>query len=68
MRVRALQMGFFGGARRRVGDVFDVPDGTKAKWFALEGEVKPPAKPQKQAPVALSQIGKEPSKGPLDLA
>lgn len=33
MKVIATSMGFFGKARRRKGDVFDVPDGTKAKWF-----------------------------------
>lgn len=59
MQVRALQAGFFGG-RRRAGDVFEVPEGTKGKWFAPVGETKAPAaaKPAKQEPKALSQLGK----------
>ncbi|MBP8282321.1 MAG: hypothetical protein KAX46_00135 [Chromatiaceae bacterium] len=32
MRVVATEFGFYIG-RRRVGDVFDVPEGTTAKWF-----------------------------------
>lgn len=56
MRVRAITMGFYGGARRRPGDVFEVPDGTKGTWFkpadvapqpapkpAQMGDVKPAA-------------------------
>lgn len=59
MQVRALAPGFFGG-RRRVGDVFDVPEGTKGKWFAPVGETRAPAKaaPKKDEPKALSQMGK----------
>lgn len=61
MKVRALQAGFFGG-RRRAGDVFDVPEGTKGKWFAPVADSKAaaaaPAKPAKQEPQALSQRGK----------
>lgn len=34
MKVRAKQMGFYGGARRRVGEVFEIPDGaTLGKWM-----------------------------------
>jgi hypothetical protein len=59
MQVRALQAGFFGGARRRVGDVFDVPEGAKATWFAPVGETKAPGKaPAGNQPQALSQRGK----------
>ena len=68
MKVQALDMGFFGGARRRPGDTFEVPDGTKAKWFTPVAEVKAPKAPPKPVPVALSQLGKEPPKGPTDLA
>lgn len=68
MQVRALQAGFFGGARRRQGDVFDVPDDAKAKWFAPVGETKAPAtKPAKQEPKALSQVGKEKSQSFTDV-
>jgi hypothetical protein len=68
MLVRALQLGFWGNTRRRAGEVFEVPDGTKAKWFAPESETKAPERPKRTAPVALSQLGKELPKGPIDLA
>ena len=43
MKVRAISTGFYGGARRREGEVFDAKDGDSAKWFEpLEpGEAKP---------------------------
>jgi hypothetical protein len=31
--VRATAVGFYGGARRRKGDVFSVPEGVVGKWF-----------------------------------
>lgn len=61
MQVRALQAGFFGG-RRRPGDVFEVPEGAKATWFAPVGDVKAPAAGKakaKEEPQALSQVGKQ---------
>ena len=33
MEVIALKEGFFGGSRKRVGEKFDVPKGTKGSWF-----------------------------------
>lgn len=42
MKVRATQVGFYGGVRRRVDDVFNVPDGATAKWFE---PVEAPAAP-----------------------
>lgn len=33
MKVIALQMGFYGGARRREGSVFEVGADEKADWF-----------------------------------
>jgi len=38
MIVVAHFMGFYGGERRRPGDQFEVPDGTKSKWFSPVGE------------------------------
>lgn len=72
MRVKATQFGFFGGSRRRPGDVFEVPDGTKGAWFTevpVKGASVEPAEKKVSArakPVALSQIGKEQAVGPLD--
>ncbi len=31
--VRATAVGFYGGSRRRKGDVFQVPEGVVGKWF-----------------------------------
>lgn len=65
MQVRALENGFFGGSLRRAGTTFDVPDGTKAKWFAPIEEYKPTAAAQKAEkatkqpkPQALSELAK----------
>lgn len=33
MKVKATQRGFFGGILREPGDVFDVSEGVKGKWF-----------------------------------
>lgn len=71
MKVKVTAPGFFGGMRRRVGEVLEVPDGTKGTWFAevpaKGAPVDPVEKPKRKAqPVALSELGKEKSVGPLD--
>ena len=38
--VKAIQTGFYKGARKRVGDVFEVSKGEKAKWFVPTDEAK----------------------------
>lgn len=42
MKVIATKQGFYGGELRNEGDVFDVPDGAKSKWFepVESGEAK----------------------------
>jgi len=60
MQVVALKVGFFGGTLRQPGTVFDVPEGSKAKWFApattaASEAAKPKAAP-KQQPKALSEL------------
>jgi hypothetical protein len=74
MRVKVTQPAFFGGVRRRVGEVLEVPAGTKGAWFVEvpSGASAAPAEKAKKpkadaAPVALSEIGKTKSVGPLDL-
>jgi hypothetical protein len=54
MRVIATEGGFYKGARIREGREFDVPEGTKGKWFVATAPVEKPkadAKPVKAAPV-----------------
>jgi len=62
MKVTAISPAFYNGARVRVGDVVDVPEGFKASWAAPADSVKPPAKPGKPEPRTLSQAGKGESK------
>lgn len=58
MKVKAKATGFHGGFRRRAGDVFEVAEGLKAKWFEpASTEEKPKAK-GKKAPETLSEITK----------
>ena len=61
MKVRAIKQGFYGGARRRVGDVFEAEDGAKASWFepaeAAEA-VKPKAKAKGGEPTTFSEIAR----------
>ncbi|CAM4093349.1 hypothetical protein BOTU111921_11420 [Bordetella tumbae] len=33
MKVRAIKQGFYGGDLKEPGKVFEVKDGSKAKWF-----------------------------------
>ncbi|MDR8077841.1 hypothetical protein KPA96_19485 [Burkholderia cenocepacia] len=37
-KVKAIKMGFYRGARKRPGDVFDVDKGEKASWFVPTDE------------------------------
>lgn len=53
MRVIASKVGFFGGNRIRVGQVFDVPEGTTGKWF----------QPYAEAPKSAESKKSEPKKG-----
>ena len=66
MQVKALSTGFFDGRRIRTGDTFEVPEGTKAKWFAPVGGAAEKAaaapkagKGKKAEPTTLSQLGTE---------
>ncbi len=62
MQVKALENGFHDGRRVRMGQTFEVPDGTKAKWFEPVDAAKPGKKAAATAPnpVALSELGKAP--------
>lgn len=61
MKVRAIKQGFYGGARRRVGDVFDAEGGAKASWFepveaAESAKPKTKAKAKGGEPTTFSEI------------
>lgn len=69
MKVIALDQGFYGGHPVAPGTEFEVPDGSKSRWYAPTGnEPKAPAKakPKKDEPQALSQLGKESAKSFVD--
>lgn len=69
MKVKALQAGFFGGARIREGQEFEVPSGTKGSWFVAVEEFKAPAPAKaKAAPKTLSEMAKAPAEAPTDMA
>jgi hypothetical protein len=64
MRVVATAVGFYKGSRKRPGQEFDVPEGTKGKWF-VKGEdapkksaVDPKAKGKKGGPGTFSEIAR----------
>lgn len=65
MKVKALDAGFYAGNRVRAGQVFEVPEGTKAKWFVAVDEIKADEAPKgpkarkKDEPATLSQAGKQ---------
>lgn len=59
MRVKATKVGFYDGSRRRVGDVFEVPDGIKGKWFEPMPVTEAP-KVEKSKPKPKGK-GEEPS-------
>jgi hypothetical protein len=46
MKVKASQIGFYGGSRRRPGEVFEVPEGFKGKWFQPVQAEQEPAAPE----------------------
>lgn len=58
MKVKALQQGYYKNQRRREGDVFEVPEGTKSKWFVPLDAAPEKAEPEAE-PDTLSGIGKE---------
>lgn len=63
MKVRAIKQGFYGGARRRVGDVFEAEAVAKASWFepveaAEAAKPKPKAKAKGGEPTTFSEIAR----------
>jgi hypothetical protein len=64
MKVRATQLGFYNGSRKRPGDVFDIPDGAKiGSWFVPADSPAPESQaPDNVEPIALSQLSKKMAK------
>ena len=61
MKVKAIETGFFDGSIVQPGQEFEVPSGTKGKWFVPVGDYKEPAKPKPKAqPQTLSELAKAP--------
>jgi hypothetical protein len=55
MNVIAIQRGFFGGILREKGEVFEVPDGTNAPWFAPKPGLVAAAPEEAQAPASAEK-------------
>lgn len=69
MKVKAIETGFFNGSLVEPGQEFEVPEGTKGKWFVPTGEYKPaPKAKQKAQPQTLSEMGKALPSVPTDIA
>ena len=69
MQVRALSTGFYGGSRRREGEVFNVKDGDSAKWFEPVEPVEPvEAKPAKAAKAKADKVEAKAEAEAADLA
>lgn len=66
MQVRALSTGFYGGSRRREGEVFNVKDGDSAKWFEPVEPVE--AKPAKAAKAKADEVEAKAEAEAADLA
>lgn len=65
MLVRATHTGFIYNRRVRVGQTFEVPDGTKGKWFVPVSTPKEePAKAPRQ-PRTLSELGRQAATPPV---
>lgn len=60
MKIVAIKVAFYNGRRVRVGDELDIPQGTKGSWFAPVDSADAKgakAKPAKDEPKALSELG-----------
>ncbi len=62
MLVKAIASGFYGGVRRREGDVFEVKSTQKSKWFepvdTKSSAVDKTKTLKKLEPVTISELNK----------
>lgn len=57
MKVRAIKAGFYASVRREVGEVFDVKDGAKSKWFVpVESAAVAKPKGRGKAPETFADV------------
>lgn len=68
MQVRALSTGFYGGARRREGEVFDAKDGDSAKWFEPVDQKPVDQKPAKGSKAKADKVEAKAEAEAADLA
>lgn len=60
MLVIANATGFYGGKRRRAGDVFEVKDGAKSNWFsAVTKDTKPEIKKEAKEAATFAELNKQ---------
>lgn len=62
MKVKAISMGFAAGGRRRPGEVFEVPMGSKATWYTPVDEpvgAEKPAPRRKSGTLTLAEGGRQ---------
>lgn len=56
MKVKATAAGFYGGARRRAGEVFEAEKGAKATWFVpFKAEPEPTPTPNPTNPAGSNK-------------
>lgn len=61
MKVLVLKMAFHGGRRVRPGEVIEVADGAKAKWFAptQAAETTKPGRKKRGEPETFSEVAQQ---------
>lgn len=63
MKVTVIKPAFYDGSLLNVGQEINVPETLKGSWFVPSETAKPvKPKPTKEAPRALSEMGKDQSK------
>lgn len=63
MKVIAIAPGFYGGARRRVDETFEVAKGEKGKWF-----IPAPSEPKAESKQTEKQKSSDPNTHPTNPA
>ena len=64
MKVKATEVGYYGGVLRYTGDVFDVPDGESALWFEPFETSEAPQDPPDNDPLGIHELTDIPPEEP----